>query len=59
LSSSRVLLLAALVHIARDVSPWLGALAVAAAAWGLAEFFVRQRHMALPAIALLLAFGRR
>lgn len=33
-----------------------GALACAAAAWGLAEFFVRRRRMALPAIVLLLAF---
>ena len=34
----------------------VGALAVAASAWGLAEFFVRRRRMALPAIVLLLAF---
>jgi MFS family permease len=51
-----VLLLAALARILGDVEPWLGGLAVAAAAWGLAEFFVRKRHMALPAIVLLLAF---
>jgi MFS family permease len=36
-------------------SPWGGAL-VAAAAWGLAEFFTRKRRMALPSILLLLAF---
>ena len=36
-------------------SPWSGIL-VAAAAWGLAEFFTRQRRMALPSILLLLAF---
>ena len=36
-------------------SPISGAL-VAAAAWGLAEFFTRKRRMALPSILLLLAF---
>ena len=36
-------------------SPFAG-LAVAAAAWGLAEVFTRQRRMALPSIILLLAF---
>ena len=51
-----VLLLAALARIVGAATPWLGALAVAAAAWGLAEFFVRRRRMALPAIVLLLAF---
>ena len=34
----------------------LGGAFVAAAAWGLAEFFTRQRRMALPSIILLLAF---
>ncbi len=34
----------------------LGALLVAGTAWGLAEFFTRQRRMALPSIILLLAF---
>ncbi|MFS0738754.1 hypothetical protein ABC347_17040 [Sphingomonas sp. 1P06PA] len=33
-----------------------GGLFVAGAAWGLAEFFTRQRRMALPSIVLLLAF---
>lgn len=33
-----------------------GPLLVAAASWGLAEFFTRQRRMALPSIVLLLAF---
>ncbi|MEP7061606.1 MAG: hypothetical protein ABI881_04370 [Betaproteobacteria bacterium] len=50
------LLLAALARIFGELRPWLGGLAVAAAAWGLAEFFVRKRRMALPAIVLLLAF---
>lgn len=36
-------------------SPFSGFL-VAAAAWGLAEFFTRKRRMALPSILLLLAF---
>ena len=36
-------------------SPTAGLL-VAAAAWGLAEFFTRKRRMALPSILLLLAF---
>jgi hypothetical protein len=36
-------------------SPWSG-VAVAATAWGLAEFFTRKRRMALPSIILLLAF---
>ena len=36
-------------------SPWSGLL-VAAAAWGLAEFFTRKRRMALPSILLLIAF---
>lgn len=36
-------------------SPFAG-LFVAGAAWGLAEFFTRQRRMALPSILLLLAF---
>ena len=36
-------------------SPFIG-LFVAATAWGLAEFFTRQRRMALPSIILLLAF---
>lgn len=36
-------------------TPFMGAF-VAAAAWGLAEFFTRKRRMALPSILLLLAF---
>jgi len=36
-------------------SPFIG-LFVAATAWGLAEFFTRQRRMALPSIILLIAF---
>jgi MFS family permease len=36
-------------------TPFMGAF-VAATAWGLAEYFTRQRRMALPSIILLLAF---
>lgn len=50
------LLLISLGWMAAFVREWLGALAVTAASWGLAEFFVRQRRMALPAIVLLLTF---
>jgi hypothetical protein len=37
-------------------SPFIG-FAVAAAAWGLAEYFTRERRMALPSIVLLLAYA--
>ena len=37
-------------------SPMVG-IAVAAGAWGLAEYFTRKRRMALPSIVLLLAFA--
>lgn len=37
-------------------SPFMG-FAVAAAAWGLGEYFTRERRMALPSIILLLAFA--
>ncbi len=39
-----------------SVAPFLGAALVAAAAWGMAEYFTRQRRMALPSILFLLAF---
>lgn len=51
-----VLLLAAVGWIGASVTPVLGMLGVGAAAWALAEFFVRRRRMALPAIVLLIAF---
>ncbi|MDZ7937585.1 MAG: hypothetical protein U5M53_04620 [Rhodoferax sp.] len=51
-----VLLLVSVGWIGSAIAPFAGGLAVAACAWGLAEFFVRQRHMALPAIVLLVAF---
>lgn len=50
------LLLLSVGWIGNSFAPLLGAVAVAIAAWGLAEFFVRKRRMALPAICLLLAF---
>lgn len=50
------LLLASVMWIGATVKLWLGALATCGTAWLLAEFFVRQRHMALPAILLLVAF---
>ena len=51
-----VLLLVSVKWIGEAWAPWLGALALSAVAWALAEFFTRKRRMALPAIVLLLAF---
>jgi MFS family permease len=51
-----VLLLASLAGIGSSIATIVGAAAVAAAAWLLAEFFTRNRRMALPSIVLLLAF---
>lgn len=39
-----------------SVVPWAAGLAVAAAAWGMAEYFTRQRRMAFPSIVFFLAF---
>lgn len=50
------LLLFALGTLGGRVAPAVGAALVAAASWGLAEYFTRARRMALPSIALLLAF---
>ncbi len=50
------LLLFALGALGGRIAPAVGAALVAAASWGLAEYFTRQRRMALPSIALLLAF---
>ncbi|MBV8972743.1 MAG: hypothetical protein JO290_10675 [Sphingomonadaceae bacterium] len=50
------LLLFALGALGGRVAPAIGAALVAAASWGLAEYFTRVRRMALPSIALLLAF---
>ena len=43
-------------HIFEGGPSPVGGIAVAATAWGLAEFFTRKRRMALPSILLLLAF---
>jgi len=45
-----------LVAVAALTPPAITGLAVAAAAWGLAEYFTRVRRFALPSIILLLAF---
>jgi hypothetical protein len=50
------LLLSAVGWIGSTAGLWAGLLGVAGTAWGLAEFFVRKRRMALPAILLLLVF---
>lgn len=50
------LLLVSVAWIGGSMAPWFGSLAVAGASWLLAEFFVRKRRMALPAIVLLLSF---
>lgn len=44
------------IQISGRMTPAIGGLAVAATAWGLAEYFTRKRRMALPSILLLLAF---
>jgi hypothetical protein len=50
------LLLVSVAWLGSTVSPWMGALAFSLSSWGLAEFFVLRRRMALPAIGLLLTF---
>lgn len=51
-----VLLLVAAAGIGGAIAPGVGGVLVAGAAWFLAEYFTRQRRMALPSIVLLLAF---
>jgi hypothetical protein len=51
-----VLLLVAMAGIGNALAPGAAGVLVAAAAWGLAEFFTGRRRMALPSIVLLLAF---
>jgi hypothetical protein len=63
-SIAAVILLFALAWIGATIGPRIdgdgpspfSGLLVAAAAWGLAEFFTKKRRMALPSIILLLAF---
>lgn len=50
------LLLVACAGIGKAIVPGLGGVLIAVAAWGMAEFFTRQRRMALPSIVLLGAF---
>ncbi len=50
------LLLFAMGALGGRIAPTVGAALIAAASWALAEYFTRQRRMALPSIALLLAF---
>ncbi|MFM5905970.1 MAG: hypothetical protein ACKOPO_00030 [Novosphingobium sp.] len=52
-----VLIIAAVASIGQAMAPGLAGIFVAATAWGLAEYFTRQRRMALPSIVLLLAFA--
>ncbi len=52
-----VLLLAAIAWLGGENIRWLGAAGVAAASWGLAEYFTRVRRMAFPSILLLLGFA--
>jgi hypothetical protein len=51
-----VLLLVAVSWIGGSITAGLGGAAVAAVSWPLAEYFTRQRRMALPSIVLLVAF---
>lgn len=51
-----VLLLVALAQIGGAIAAMMGGALVAGAAWLLSEYFTRRRRMALPSIALLLAF---
>lgn len=52
-----MLVLVAVGWIAGTMEQHLAGVAVAATAWGLAEFFTRKRRMALPSILFLLAFA--
>ncbi|MBL0767332.1 hypothetical protein JI743_00760 [Sphingopyxis sp. DHUNG17] len=56
-SIAAVILLVAVGWIGESIHPTLAGLGVAATAWGLAEYFTRQRRMALPSIVLVIAFA--
>lgn len=56
-SIAAVILLMAVAWIGASIHPALGGAFVAASAWFLAEYFTRQRRMALPSIVLVLAFS--
>ncbi len=51
-----ILVLVGGAWIGGSINTALGAAAVAALAWGMAEYFTRQRRMALPSILFLIAF---
>lgn len=51
-----VLVLVAVAWIGQSIATPLAGALVAVSSWGLAEYFTRQRRMALPSILLLLAF---
>ncbi|AXI02973.1 hypothetical protein [Aquirhabdus parva] len=51
-----LLLLTSVAWLGSAISPIAAAIIFTATSWGLAEFFVRKRRMALPAIVLLIAF---
>jgi hypothetical protein len=55
-SIALLLVLIALAWLGGRIVQWLGAALVAAACWGLAEFFTARRRMALPSILLLLGW---
>lgn len=52
-----VLLMAAVGGIGQSIVPGLAGALVALSAWGMAEYFTRQRRMALPSIVLLIGFA--
>ena len=56
-SIAAVILLVAVGWIGQSIHYALAGAFVAATAWGLAEYFTRQRRMALPSIILVLAFA--
>ena len=51
-----LLVLTSVHWIGAEMASWFGALLQTAAAWALAEYFIRKHRMALPAIVLLLGF---
>jgi hypothetical protein len=51
-----VLVLVGAGWLGGSIASWLAGLAVAATAWGLAEYFTLRRRMALPSILFFLAF---
>jgi uncharacterized membrane protein len=55
-SIAAVLMLSALYWLVTALVPLVAGLAVSATAWGAAEYFTRQRRMALPSIVLFFAF---